>query len=194
MLKFLTIPRSFGKQCFAVVDAPYSKWAEKKLTPSGPGVGGGSEARMTNSQLPFKNLLTCDAQTLWISVFIFETCSDLILAKLIDQGVAAALSSSRRLKNFENEKNFFCLKIAETDMGSRFWVNKNDSGHKILFFKLKPFSAGKYLNSMTRSLLEREILWRHISKLERLPDSNSASGMLLWLCWVMQNFISIGQW
>ena len=27
MLKFLNFPRSFGKQCFAVVDAPYSKLA-----------------------------------------------------------------------------------------------------------------------------------------------------------------------
>ena len=54
----------------------------------------------------------------------------------IDQsgGVAAALSSSRRPKNFENEKIFLCLKIVEIDMGGQFWVEKNDSEHKNSFF------------------------------------------------------------
>ena len=56
-----------------------------------------------------------------------------ILAKLINQGVAAALSSSRRPKNFENEKIFLCLKIVEIDMGGQFWVEKYDSGHKLVF-------------------------------------------------------------
>ena len=50
------------------------------------------------------------------------------------RGVAAALFSSRRPKNFENEKFFLCLKIAEIDMGGQFWVEKNDSGHKNSFF------------------------------------------------------------
>ena len=56
-------------------------------------------------------------------------------AKLINQEVAAALFSSRRPQNFENEKIFLCLKIAEIDMGSQVWVEKNDSGHKNSFFK-----------------------------------------------------------
>ena len=51
------------------------------------------------------------------------------------RGVAAALFSLRRPKNFENEKFFLCLKIAEIDMGGQFWVEKNDSGHKDPFFK-----------------------------------------------------------
>ena len=60
------------------------------------------------------------------------------------RGVAAALFSSRRPKNIENEKFFLCLKIAEIDMGGQFWVEKNDSGHKSSFFlKLNPFSGGK---------------------------------------------------
>ena len=61
------------------------------------------------------------------------------------KGVAAALFSSRRPgKNFENEKIFLCLKIAEIDMGGQFWVEKNDSGHKNSFFlKLNPFSGSK---------------------------------------------------
>ena len=44
--------------------------------------------------------------------------------------------------NFENEKMFLCLKIAEIDMGGggrgQFWVEKNDSGHKNSFLKVKP--------------------------------------------------------
>ena len=63
-------------------------------------------------------------------------------------GVAAALSSSRHPKNVENEKIFFCLKIAEIDMGwggeGQFWVENNDYGHKnSFFFKLNPFSGAK---------------------------------------------------
>ena len=58
-----------------------------------------------------------------------------ILEKLI-RGVVAALFSSRRPKNFKNEKIFLCLKIAEIDMGQgQFCVEKNDSGHKISYFE-----------------------------------------------------------
>ena len=46
----------------------------------------------------------------------------------------AALFSSKRPKNFDNEKIFHCLRIAEMDMGSQVWVDKNDSGHKLFFF------------------------------------------------------------
>ena len=67
-----------------------------------------------------------------------------MLAKLIDQGVAAVLFSSRHPKNLENENIFLCLEIAEIDMGGQFWVEKNDSGHKNSFFlKLNPFSGDK---------------------------------------------------
>ena len=52
------------------------------------------------------------------------------IAKLINQGVAAALFLSRCLNNFENENIFFCVKSAEIDMGGQFWIEKNDSGHK----------------------------------------------------------------
>ena len=51
------------------------------------------------------------------------------------RAVAAALFSLRRPKNFENEKFFLCLKIAEIDMGGQFWIETNDSGHKDPFFK-----------------------------------------------------------
>ena len=77
-------------------------------------------------------------------VFILKAHSDKILAKLINQGVSAALSSSRHSKNFENEKIFLCLKIVEIDMEGQFWIEKNDSGNKNSFFlKLNPFSGSK---------------------------------------------------
>ena len=78
-------------------------------------------------------------------MFILKTGFDQILAKLINQeGVSAALFSLRCSKNFENEKNFLYLEIAEIDMGDQFWVEKNNSGHKnSFFFKLNPFSGGK---------------------------------------------------
>ena len=41
--------------------------------------------------------------------------------------VAAALFSSRRPKNFENEKIFLCLKIAEIDMGGSILGRKERS-------------------------------------------------------------------
>ena len=47
-------------------------------------------------------------------------CSDQILEKLINRGVAAALFSSRCLKNFEDEKVVLYLKIAKMDMGVNF--------------------------------------------------------------------------
>ena len=59
----------------------------------------------------------------------------------------------------------FLLKLTR---GDQFWVEKNDSGHKNAFLlKWNPFSEGKEPNPMTRSLLLREILWRHISKTRR---------------------------
>ena len=54
---------------------------------------------------------------------------------MANHGVAAALSSSRRPKKFENEKIFICLKIAELDMGGHFWIEENESGHKSSFFQ-----------------------------------------------------------
>ena len=71
-------------------------------------------------------------------VFIFKTCSDQIWAKLINQEVVAALFSSRCRKTLQNEKIFLYLEIAEIDMGEgQFWVEKNDSGHKNSFLKVK---------------------------------------------------------
>ena len=93
-------------------------------------------------------------------LFIHKTCSKKKLAKLINQGVAAALFSSRRLKNvennnnnknysqleptrlsawykvykkIENEKIVLCLEITEIYRGCQFWVGQNDSGHKNSF-------------------------------------------------------------
>ena len=62
------------------------------------------------------------------------------------RGVAAALFSSRRPKNFENEKFSLCLKIAEIDMGGgvNFGSRRTILDIKTHFFlKLNPFSGGK---------------------------------------------------
>ena len=76
--------------------------------------------------------------------FILKTGFDQILAKLINQGVAAALFSSRCPINFENEKFFLCLKIAEIDMGGvNFGSRRTILEIKTHFLKLSPFSGGK---------------------------------------------------
>ena len=58
----------------------------------------------------------------------------------IDQsgGLLQTLFSSRRSKNLQNEKIFFYLEIAEIEL----WVEKNDSGHKTPFLKVKPVFSG----------------------------------------------------
>ena len=89
------------------------------LTLSGP-EGGGEGLRGQNDQIH-----SCHSETsysikpkLCNFCFYFKTSPEQILAKLISQGPAAALFSSRRLKNFGNEKILPWLKIAEVDMGS----------------------------------------------------------------------------
>ena len=54
------------------------------LTLSGP--GGAQRPGWPNSQLPIRNLLSYDAQTWWLLVFILETPFGHILAKLVNQG------------------------------------------------------------------------------------------------------------
>ena len=66
-----------------------------------------------------------------------------ILAKLVNQGVAAALFSSGRPKNFENEKIVIRLKIAEIDMGVNFGSKRTNLDIKTPFFKGKSiFDSG----------------------------------------------------
>ena len=72
-----------------------------------------------------------------------KTCSDQILAKLINQGVAAVLFSSRRPKNLQNEKICLYLEITEIDMGVNFGSRRTILDIKLIFLKLNPFSGGK---------------------------------------------------
>ena len=105
---------------------------EGHLTRTYQARGGGQRPGWPNSHLPIRNHLFYDSQTWWLLVFIFKTRSYQILAKFINQGggVVAALFSLRHLENFENEKIFLCLKIAEINMGGgsilgrekRFWT------------------------------------------------------------------------
>ena len=61
----------------------YSVIGLTHLTLSGP--GGVQRPGWSNSQLPIRNLLSYDAQTWWLLVFILETPFGHILAKLVNQ-------------------------------------------------------------------------------------------------------------
>ena len=77
------------------------------LTLSGP--GGAQRPGWPKSQLPIRNILTYDAQTWWILVFILKTPFGQILAKLVSQGGGLLLLFSHRdvpkilkMKNFSS--------------------------------------------------------------------------------------------
>ena len=72
---------------------------------------------MTQTQL---NLLSTGLflHLLFNPLKIFTTFTDFENWSI--KGVAGALFSLRRPKNFENEKFFLCLRIAEIDMGVNF--------------------------------------------------------------------------
>ena len=113
-------------------------YTEIRLNPIGP--GGGLRA-------PDNQIHSCRSETsksimpkLCDLVFIFKTCSDQILAKLINRrgGVAAALLSSRLLKNFGNKKICLCLKVAKIGMGGNFGSRRTILEIRTHFFKVKP--------------------------------------------------------
>ena len=58
------------------------------------------------------------------------------------RGVAAALFSLRRPKNFEYEKFFLRLKIAEIDMGVNFGLRRTILDIKTHFLNIKPVFQG----------------------------------------------------
>ena len=60
--------------------------SDKLLNPIRPGGGGAQRPGWPNSQLPIRNLLSYDAQTWWLLVFILETPFGHISAKLVNQG------------------------------------------------------------------------------------------------------------
>ena len=73
-----------------------------------------------------------------------------ILAKLINPRVAAALFSSRRSKNLQNEKIFLHLEIAEIDIGGQqsvnphFYVTLYYNGSPYICDSWVGYSAGGY--------------------------------------------------
>ena len=152
------------------------------LNPVRPG-GGGSEARMAkltaanqkplilwwpNSQLPIKNLLSYDAQTWWLLVFILETPFGQISAKLVQSGGLLLLFSHRDIPKILKMKNFsYAWKLLKLTRGVNFGSRRTILDIKTHFLKLNPFSGGKQPNFMTRYLLPRGILWSHISKTRR---------------------------
>ena len=68
--------------------------------------GGAQMPGWPNSHLPFRNFLVYDTQTLLLSVFIFKTCSDQILAKLINLGGCCCSFLIKRSQKFTKWKNF----------------------------------------------------------------------------------------
>ena len=123
---------------------PASMLTLSGLAGGGKGGGGAQRPGWPSSQLPIRNLLLYDSQTWWILVFILKTCSDQILAKMVNQEVAAALFSLRHAKNVENEKKFPLLENCWNWHGGsilvrekRFWTLK------LIYLKLNPFSRGK---------------------------------------------------
>ena len=75
-----------------------------------------SQSGWPNSHLPIRNLLSYDAQTWWLLVFILKARSDQILAKLINQGgycCSFLIEMSQKIRKW---KIFLCLKISEIDM------------------------------------------------------------------------------
>ena len=72
-----------------------------------------SQSGWPNSHLPIRNLLSYDAQTWWLLVFILKARSDQILAKLINQGgyccsfLIEMSQKIRKWKNFPLLENFW---------------------------------------------------------------------------------------
>ena len=102
------------------------------LTLSGP--GGAQRPGWPNSQLPIRNLLSNDAQTWWLLVFILETPFGHILAKLVNQGGCCCSFLIETSQKFWKWKIFPMLENCWNWHGGQFWVEKNDSGHKNSFF------------------------------------------------------------
>ena len=126
-----------------------------------------------NSQLPFKNLLLYDAQSLWLLVFTIKTCSDEILAKLVNHGSCCCFFLIETFQKFWEWKNF---RLLENCWGVNFEWKRTNLEIKA-FFRLNPFSGAKYPYSMTLSILQ--ILWCHISKTGKAIRLRFKFGMLL---------------
>ena len=95
-----------------------------------------------------------------IEFFYFQSLMQHPLSvKFINQGVgsAAALFSSRRLKNWKTKQFSSAWKLLKLTRDVNFWSERTILNVKILFLRLNPFSRDKYPNSITRSLRERVI-------------------------------------
>ena len=96
--------------------------------------GGASEARMTKFRAVIQKPLALRCLNFVTFSFIFKTCSDQILAKLVNQRLLL-LFSHRDIPKILKVKNFPLLENCWNWHGGQFWVRKNDSGHKNSFFQ-----------------------------------------------------------
>ena len=81
------------------------------------GEGGGSEAQMIKFTAAIQKPFTSWQPNFVTFSFIFKTCSDQILAKLINQGVTVAHFLSRPRKNSENEKISSAWRLLKLTLG-----------------------------------------------------------------------------
>ena len=89
-----------------------------------------------NSELPFRNLLPYDAHTLWLLVFIFETCSDQIWSKLVNQGACCcSFLIEMSGKNFENEKFSSAWKLLQSTWRVNFGSKRTNLDIETHFFQ-----------------------------------------------------------
>ena len=118
-------------------------WLSQKVQHFNPiRPGGAQRPGWPNSQLPIRNLLSYDAQTWWLLVFILETPFGHILAKLVNQGGCCCSFLIETSQKFWKWKIFPMLENCWNWHGGEFFVEKNDSGHKNSFFKVKPVFRG----------------------------------------------------
>ena len=120
-----------GKICPAV---------QNRVNPIRPGGPRGPDGQTHSCQS--KNLLSYDAQTWWLLVFILETPFGHILAKLVNQGGCCCSFLIKTSQKFWNEKFFLCLKIAEIYKGVNFGSRRTILDIKTHFFKVKPVFRG----------------------------------------------------
>ena len=173
-LLFVSSCCSLSVRLFQGVNNLDSAEPEIRINPIRPGGGGPQRPGWPNSQLPIRNL----SLKLWLLVFIFKTN----FSKIDQSGGLLLLFSHRDVPKIYKMKKFsFTWKLLKLTWGVNFGWRRTILDIKIHFLKVKPLFRG--VNSRIWWLVS--FFWGKFCdvispKLEELPDSNFASGMLLW--------------
>ena len=143
------------------------KFSSTTFNPIRPGVG--SEARMAKlTAANQKPLILWCPNLVTLSFYPWDTFWP-HFSKIGQSGGLLLLFSHRDIPKILKMKNFsYAWKVLKLTWRVNFGSRRTILDIKThFFFKLDPFSGGKYPNFMTCSLLLREILWRHIFKTRR---------------------------